>query len=297
MADTGIHAEARPRALPALLVATRPAQWPKNMLVLAAPAAAGRLLDRDVLAPALLATVAFVLASAAIYLVNDTVDRHRDAANPRTSDRPLATGAVSPRTAIVTALVLATTAVGLLAATTPVAATIVLVGYLGLNLGYNLGLKAMPLVELMIVASGYVLRATMGGVATGVPLSAWFLSVASFGALYVVVVKRVSEREAVGHRRVLEAYPAGLLEQVRSLALTATALTYTLWAFETGETASTGGVLVRLSVVPFLLGLLRYALVTMRDGGASPEKVVAGDRTLQVVGLAWLVLLAAALDG
>ncbi len=296
MADTQLRSPPRRGTAAALLAAARPAQWPKNLLVLSAPAAAGSVLDRDLLAPLLSTLVAFVLASAAVYLVNDTADRHVDATNPRTADRPLARGDVGPGTALATAGVLGVVALALLVTTTSWGAVAVVTAYLAINVGYSLGLKRVPLVELLIVASGYVLRATIGGLATGVPLSAWFLAVASFGALYVVVVKRVSERTAVGHRAVMDEYPDGLLEQVRSLALTATALTYSLWAFETGARRGSAYALLELSVVPFLLGLLRYALVTMRDGGASPEKVVAGDRTLQVVGLVWLAVLAVAIN-
>lgn len=297
MTETPVQASPAHRSsLPPLLAAVRPWQWPKNLLVLAAPAASGELFRDGVWQPALLTMVAFVAASSAIYLFNDLRDRHVDAVNPRTADRPIASGRLSPTLAMVAASVLVAVALALLLLDPIVdrrGAVAIVTAYLVLNGGYSLGLKNVPLVELMIVAAGYLLRAAIGGLATGVELSAWFLSVMSFAALYIVVVKRVSERHAADHRTVMDAYPEGLLEQVRSLALTATALTYVLWAFDTGT--STTNPWYELSVVPMLLGLLRYALVTWDDGGASPERVIATDRGLQAVGVVWLVTIAAAI--
>lgn len=275
-----------------LVRTTRPRQWSKNLLVLAAPVAAGLL--TEVWRSALVATLAFVAASAAVYLVNDTVDREADRGNPRTADRPIASGLVSPTVAVATATVLAAVAIAAMATTTWTAVVVVVL-YVGLNVGYNLGLKQVPVVELMIVASGYVLRAAVGGLATGVALSAWFLSVASFAALFVVTVKRISEATAVGHRTVMDAYPDGMLVQVRSMALTATTLTYVLWAFETGIGANGGW--YELSVVPFLFGVLRYTLVTWDGAGASPEEVILGDRFLQATAIVWLGMLAVAIHG
>jgi decaprenyl-phosphate phosphoribosyltransferase len=279
-------------AVTGLVRSMRPRQWVKNVLVLAAPIAAGRL--TETWQTALVAMLAFVAGSAAIYLLNDTLDRHVDRANPRTATRPIASGRVRPAPALGVAALLGTGGLALMSTTTwP--AVVVLALYLVLNVGYNLGLKHVALVELMIVASGYVLRAAVGGLATGVDLSAWFLSVASFAALFVIVVKRVSERDAVGHRAVMDEYPDGLLELVRGMALTATTLTYVLWAFDTG--ADQRGALYELSVAPFLLAILRYTLVTWDGDGASPEEVLVRDRFLQVVGLVWLVMLAVAING
>lgn len=279
-------------AVTGLVRSTRPRQWAKNVLVLAAPIAAGQL--TETWRTAVVAMLAFVAGSAAIYLLNDTVDRDVDRANPRTATRPIASGRVRPALALAVAALLAAGALALMATTTwPAVAVLAL--YLVLNVGYNLGLKHVALVELMIVASGYVLRAAVGGLATGVDLSAWFLSVASFAALFVIVVKRISERHAVGHRAVMDEYPDGLLELVRGMAVTATTLTYVLWAFDTG--ADQPGALYELSVAPFLLAILRYTLVTWDGAGASPEEVIVRDRFLQVVGLVWLVMLAVAING
>lgn len=275
-----------------LVRTARPRQWPKNLLVLAAPVAAGLL--TEVWRSAVVATLAFVAASAAVYLGNDTVDREVDRRNPRTADRPIASGLVSPTVALSTATVLAAVGIGAMAMTTW-QATVVLVLYVALNIGYNLGLKQVPVVELMIVGSGYVLRAAVGGLATGVALTAWFLSVASFAALFIVTVKRLSELTASGHRAVMDSYPDGMLVQVRSMALTATTLTYVLWAFETGIGIHGGW--YELSVVPFLFGVLRYTLVTWDGAGASPEEVILGDRALQATAIVWLAMLAVAIHG
>ncbi|MEO6996691.1 MAG: decaprenyl-phosphate phosphoribosyltransferase, partial [Terracoccus sp.] len=186
------HANQRHGVAGALVRLTRPAQWPKNLLVLAAPAAAGVLDQGTVLARTLILLVAFTAASAAVYCVNDARDAAADRAHPVKRHRPVASSAVSPRLAVATATVAATAAVSV-AASVNLASAGVVVSYLALSTAYSLRLKHVAVLDITIVATGFVLRALSGAVGNELPVSSWFMLVALFGALYLVTGKRAAE--------------------------------------------------------------------------------------------------------
>jgi decaprenyl-phosphate phosphoribosyltransferase len=160
-----------------------------------------------------------------------------------------------------------------------------------------LWLKHVPVVDLVVVAAGFVLRAVAGVVGTDVPISEWYLIVASFGSLFLVAGKRTSELrlgdDAAGHRRSLEVYTPGFLLLVRGAAVSVTLMAYCLWAFEKAAVADSSFPWFELSIVPFATLLLRYALVHESAELAGPEDIVLGDRQLQVIGLVWVACLAA----
>jgi decaprenyl-phosphate phosphoribosyltransferase len=169
----------------------------------------------------------------------------------------------------------------------------VLGGYVAVTLSYSTWLKHVAIVELLTVAGGFLLRPIAGAAATDVPMSRWFLIVASFGSLYMVVGKRYAEVTALGsgassHRRILSAYPAEYLRQTRELAAAVTLMAYCLWAFE--RAPSSGPPWSQLSIIPITFGLLRYALLLERGQGGAPEEVVLRDRALLATGLVWLLL-------
>ena len=170
----------------------RPRQWAKNVLVFAAPLAAGELLNADVFLPSVGAFVAFCLISSATYLVNDVRDVKSDRAHPFKRSRPIAAGEVSATTALIVASVLAVLALAL-AFTISTALGGVLVAYAVLTGAYSLFLKNEPVIELVLLAMGFLLRAIAGGVASGLPISEWFLIVAGFGSLFMAAGKRYGE--------------------------------------------------------------------------------------------------------
>jgi decaprenyl-phosphate phosphoribosyltransferase len=269
----------------------RPRQWTKNLLVAAAPLAAGELFHAPVWWQTLVAFVAFCALSGAVYLVNDAVDVESDRAHPRKRLRPIAAGELTVGTAYRTALLLAVLAV---AAGTAVAwqLGVLLVAYAALQVTYSLWLKHEPVLDLAAVAVGFLMRAVAGGLAAGLPLSDFFLMVAGFGSLFMVAGKRYSEMHTLGSeagtRRSLIRYTDTYLRFVWSIAATSTALAYCLWAFE----QDSGTVHWQsLSIVPFVLGLLRYAVDIDAGKAAEPEDIVLGDRGLQAIGLVWLVLV------
>jgi decaprenyl-phosphate phosphoribosyltransferase len=284
----------------ALLQATRPRQWLKNMLVFAAPAAAGTILHLGPFLRTVAAFWIFVAASACTYLVNDVVDAESDRLHPIKRMRPVASGQLEARAALAAALVLGAAAVAGAAAIGLTMAAVVL-AYLAISLAYTLRLKHVPLVELACVGSGFTLRAIGGGAAAHVLISPWFLVMTSFGALLIVAGKRTSEQAVLGneqaaHRVALEAYPPGFLRGVRVMAMTVTVTTYCLWAFERASALrplhhSEDLVWFELSIIPFVLAVLAIELAISRGRGGEPEDLALSDHLLQFFGLAWVVLV------
>ena len=177
--------------------------------------------------------------------------------------------------------------------------TVVVAGYVGLNLAYSLGLKNEPVVELAVVASCYVFRAVAGGVVAHVPLSNWFLVFTSFAALFVVTGKRTAEHAQLGgdrgvHRMVLAEYTDSFLRSVLTIAATVAVASYCLWAFDrTGLQAHAGhhAVWVELTVIPLGLAVLHILRRLDAGQGGEPEQLVLRDRRLQGYGLLWLALM------
>jgi decaprenyl-phosphate phosphoribosyltransferase len=283
---------ARRSHLPPLLRACRPKQWLKNVLVFAAPAAAGVLGQRADLVEALIAFVAFCLAASGTYLLNDAADVDADRAHPTKRFRPIAAGEVSVDTARVVGVVLlaAGFAVGFL---TGWRLPLVVLTYLVLTTTYSLWGKRIPVLDLGMVAAGFVLRTVAGAVAVDVPISVWFFIVASFGSLFVVAGKRYSEMVELGSdsakvRSTLGVYTDSFLAYVRSVASGVTLVAYCLWAFEKAQ-GEGGFPWFEVSIVPFVLAFLRYAFIVDRGEAGAPEEVVLTDRVLQAFGLAWVV--------
>ena len=278
----------------ALFVALRPRQWLKNVLVFAAPLAAGQLLAPDVLLPSIGAFIAFCLVSSATYLVNDARDIAVDREHPTKRHRPIAAGQLSTGAAWATAIVLAIASLALAFAIRPQLAGVVAI-YLVFTLAYSLALKHEPVIELALLAMGFLLRAIAGGVASDLPISAWFLIVAGFGSLFMAAGKRYSElvRADGGNdapqRRSLAGYTPTYLRFVWATAAAVTITAYCLWAFEVGASPSTLP-WAQWSVVPFVLAILRYGVDVDRGSAEAPEDVVLHDRVLLVIGLAWVVL-------
>lgn len=283
------------RSVPvALVAAMRPRQWLKNVLVFAAPLAAGSIFELDVLLPSLLAFVVFCLMSSATYLINDIKDVAADRAHPTKQFRPIATGEISVPLALVTAAVLAVASLAIAIAVSVSLFGIVL-AYAVFTLAYSLFLKHEPVIELALLSLGFLLRAIAGGAAADLPISPWFLIVAAFGSLFMAAGKRFSELQRANddadapRRRSLAGYTPTYLRFVWGLAAAVTITAYCLWAFEVGL-ADSSFPWSQWSVLPFVLAILRYALDVDRAEAEAPEEVVLRDRALQVLGLTWLIL-------
>lgn len=281
----------------AVLTSARPRQWLKNVLVLAAPAAAGVLVVPSVAVSAVWAAVVFTLASASTYFINDARDVAADRLHPVKCRRPVASGRLGVRTAYGIGLGLALLAPVAALPLGPAMVGIVL-AYLALTAAYSMWLKHQPVADLLAVACGFVLRAIAGGVATGVALSDWFLLVALFGSLFLVTAKRSAEAQRSltdgGGRRVLAGYPPAWLQQILTVSLAGTVLAYASWAVQyAGRDVALP--MLALSVLPFLAALLRYSLLVARGDGEAPEQVVFADHFLLGAGIVWAALVGGAL--
>ncbi len=288
----------------ALVEAVRVPQWPKNGLVVAAPLAAGVLVRPDVLLATLVALVAFILASSGTYVLNDVGDVDGDRLHPRKRHRPIARGDVPIPLATVLGVVLLVASVVLPAVLGYHALAACIATYTVLTSLYSRWLKHEPVLDLAVVAAGFLLRAMAGGLAAGLELSPWFLTVASFGSLFVVAGKRYSELVGLGDegprmRPSLQAYSASYLRFVWTLAAGVSVTAYCLWAFEVARLGDAGSLApwLALSVAPFVVGVLRYSLTIDQGGAGAPEDILRSDRGLQVIGLVWLAVFTAGVLG
>ncbi|WP_405152243.1 decaprenyl-phosphate phosphoribosyltransferase [Sphaerisporangium sp. NBC_01403] len=269
--------------------ACRPRQWLKNVLVFAAPAAAGVLTTPAGLLDAMVAFVAFCLAASGAYLLNDAADAEADRRHPRKRLRPIAAGIVPVRAARAAGVlfILAAPAFAFLAGGWRLPA--VVAGYLVLTLSYTYWLKHEVVVDLVAVAGCHVIRAFAGAVAVGVPVTSWFLVVVSLGSLQVVVGKREAEMRnqgTNGTRATLVTYTPSYLAHVRSMASGAMIVTYCLWALQIHADTLYG-----VSIVPFVLIVLRHNLLVDRGIGEEPEELALRDRPLQLYTALLVVLL------
>ncbi len=273
----------------ALVRAARPRQWAKNVLVLAAPVAAGVAFQPSAVLPEGLAVVAFTLASSGVYLVNDTIDLEDNRAHPTKRFRPVASGELSERAAVAAAAVFLTAGLVVAALVGWQLLGVVALYEVAMVL-YSLGLKHIPVIELLVVAFGFLLRALAGGVATNVALSSWFLTVVGFGALFVVAGKRFSEMSMVADapaaiRPVLARYTPSYLRFAWTLSAGAMVMTYALWASSLQGAAPGGASLV--SAVPVVAAVLRYAMRVDAGEAGEPEEVILRDRVLLALVAAW----------
>ena len=292
---TGVTAH---RPLPvAAIVAMRPRQWLKNVLVFAAPLAAGKALQANVFWPTIGAFISFCLAASATYLINDVRDVKADQEHPTKRKRPIASGELAPSLAVIMAIVLLALGFGLAWWIRPELAAVVGV-YLVFTVSYSLGLKHEPVIELAVLSMGFLLRAVAGGVASNLPISQWFLIVAGFGSLFMAAGKRYCELSALlssadpdarVQRKSLAGYSLSYLRFVWGLAAAVSITAYCIWAFEVGVKPSTLP-WAAWSVLPFVIGILRYAVGIDRGSAEAPEDAVLRDRVLLLTGLAWVVL-------
>jgi decaprenyl-phosphate phosphoribosyltransferase len=281
------------RWLAAAVETSRPRQWPKNLLVFAAPLAGATLGRNNGFGYALVAAAAFVAASAAVYFVNDVVDAERDRRHPVKKFRPVASGRLPRSHAL--ALAALGVAVGLAAGLWigEPRLSVVIGTYLALSALYTVALKHIPVIELAFVASGFVLRAIGGAIATHVPPSAWFLLVCSLGALMVAIAKRYTELsmlhgEAARHRPVMRWYSRPMLRLSQRVVACAMVVAYVLWARAEQDPWMRGWHLA--SALPLAAALVRFDRLTAQAEGKPVEDLIGRDPLMICCELAWLVM-------
>ena len=277
-----------------LLRATRPKQWIKNLLVFAVPLASGDLGNSNAVFKSLLAFTAFTALSAATYLINDIRDVAQDRLHPKKKNRPIASGQLSIRRAIMASIVLGAAGISLPIFFSLWNLVAVLSAYATLQVGYQLVLKNIALIDLVVVSSGFVLRAMAGGLAAGILISPWFITVTAASAMFIVSGKRFCEFRNHGEngetRNSLRGYSESYLRVLWTSSMGLALVFYVLWSVEIGVEGKHW--LALLTALPFTLVLLRYAHHIDSGDAESPEDVVLGDVAIQVLVLFWALLFA-----
>lgn len=282
----------------AVVKTARPRQWIKNVLVFSVPAAAGSLFIPAIGLSAAAAALAFSLAASATYFFNDAQDVQADRQHPVKRYRPVATGELSTLHARLLGGLSAVAGLGI-AGLISLTFLGVVAGYLLLTTTYSMKLKTIPVLEVLVVAAGFVIRAAGGAAATGLAMSTWFLLVAMFGSLYLVLGKRSAELTSIPegqtmHRAALGEYSSSWINQTLVMALTSTVVSYALWAVQyVGHDFSAP--LLAVSLLPFLAGIMRYSLLVSLGRGERPEVVLTTDRFLIISGTIWVCALGAGL--
>ena len=295
--------------LTSLVRALRPRQWSKNLLVFVAPAAAGAFHHRGTILDSLGAFGIFCAAASSTYLLNDSMDADSDRLHPVKQNRPIASGDLAIPVAVSAGVILGVGSVVAAWALAGWKLALIVALYAVITAAYSLYFKRVPVVELAFLASGFVLRALAGGIATHVPISTWFLAVTSFGALFVAAGKRSAELKALGddsedHRQVLGDYTTSFLQSTLTLTAAVTVAAYCLWAFGSeglaqglGRSIHHDTIWIQLSVVPVTLGILHVLRLLDRGEGGAPEDLVFRDRVLQILGVMWVAFFAAGVYG
>ncbi len=275
-----------------LFVSLRPDQWTKNLIVFAALIFAVKLFDPAATAKATAAFLIFCGLSGAVYLVNDVSDREQDRQHPIKRLRPIASGDLSPGTALVAAVVLSAIALAAAFALRP-AFGVAAAAYLALFVVYTRSLKHIVVLDVMTIAIGFVLRAVAGGLVISVHVSNWLLVCTMLGALFLGLAKRRHEitllaEGAKKHRRILEEYDPYLLDQMIGVVAAATMVAYIIYC-ASPETHASFGTEWMVLTTPFpIYGLFRYLyLVHRKAGGGSPSDMLLEDRPLLACVLLW----------
>lgn len=290
----------------ALFRACRPKQWTKNFLVFAAPFFAFRI-EPDVWFNSVWALIAFCMISSAIYLLNDSIDAESDRKHLRKCYRPIAARLLSVPTALTASALLAVVSLTITAPISILLAGVIL-AYGLIQVAYCLRLKREPLLDLVCIASGFLLRAIAGGVAAGLTLSPWFLLTVGLLALFLAVEKRKAELQLAQEnemitRKALERYSLPLLARLESLVSTSAFMSYSLWA--SGPTLNGASSSWMLLTVPFVLvAIFRYQLLSDPEEAQrrrvlnpectseKPEEILLHDRGIKLTLLGWLITTA-----
>ncbi len=272
----------------------RPHQWLKSGFVFVGLLFGHAWGDAQTVMQVLLAAVAFSLAASAVYVGNDLADRERDRQHPQKRKRPLASGAITVRAALaVGGCCLA--GAGLLAWAASPTVLAIIAGYLLLNVGYTLGLKDVVLLDVFIIAAGFMLRILAGTLGVGIAPSHWLLLCGLMVTLFLGFAKRHAELQAMagdagGHRQVLDEYDPGLLDKLIGICAAATIVSYSLYTVSAETQALHGGDRL-VATVPFVVyGMFRYLYrLHRRAGGGDPALDLLADRHLLAATGGWLV--------
>jgi 4-hydroxybenzoate polyprenyltransferase len=268
----------------------RPKQWTKNGFVLAGVVFAHEALLVPAVVSALLTFVAFCALSGAVYAANDVLDVEEDRKHPVKRSRPVASGAIPARSAIILAAVLV--AFGLtLGFAVDVGVGLAGLAYLALQTIYTTVLKHTAILDVMSISAGFVIRALAGVAAVGSPISPWLIVCTALLTLFLGFSKRRHEIASLGdtataHRKNLRDYSVPLLDEMMNIMISATIIAYALYTFFEYENY------YMMASIPFVVyGVFRYMLLVHRNGGGNPDTLLLRDRPLQITLLLWLAVV------
>lgn len=281
----------QPFSLPALIRLMRPHQWLKNVFVLAGLVFSQTWRDAAVLERVLIAFAAFCCVSSMVYILNDWHDRAADAQHPTKKNRPLASGAVPVPLGIALATLLL--AGGIWLAWGSRALLFLLGWYVLLNMAYSWRLKRVPVVDVSIIASGFMLRLLAGTWAVGIPPSRWLLLTGLFVALFLGFSKRKAEsfHAAASQRAVLALYPPALLDTFIAVTMTATLTTYSLFA-TSPEAQLQHGERLLYTIPVVIFGMLRYTYQVHKGKGEDVARDLLRDPWILAAGICWVAIFA-----
>ncbi|WP_339266131.1 decaprenyl-phosphate phosphoribosyltransferase [Paenibacillus sp. FSL K6-1330] len=283
-------AAAPPRQLPMLLFRQlRPKQWTKNLLIFAAPLFSFEVVNPGVLFDTLIGFFLLSFVSGCVYIVNDYADREADRNHPVKKYRPMASGALPPKLAIAFGVLLLIASLAVSYFLNPLF-TVLLVLYFAMNVAYSFRLKHVVIIDIMIIAAGFVLRAIAGGLVIHVPFTPWFLLCTMLLSLFLAIGKRRHELHLLqhdkgSHRKVLDQYSFDLLDQMSSIVTTATIISYSLFTFTSGRTVHL------MWTIPLVIyGMFRYLyLIHIEKKGGAPDRVLLEDTHILVTVILYVI--------
>ncbi|MRX55343.1 phosphoribose diphosphate--decaprenyl-phosphate phosphoribosyltransferase [Bacillus sp. HMSC76G11] len=269
----------------------RPKQWTKNLIVFAAPLFSMQLMHEGVFLKSLIGFFLFCFVSSCVYILNDFVDRKADRMHPEKKHRPMASGALNPLLALTFGFLLLISSIWAANIFNSLFA-ICLSIYFIINVLYSLKLKHIVLLDILLIASGFVLRAVGGALVINVPLTEWFLLCALWLSMFLAVSKRRHElfllqKTQETHRKVLKNYSIALLDQYNSIFTTATIISYALFAFSSEHSE-----ILMWSIPLVLYGICRYLYLIHQEGkGGKPEQVLLEDKPILITTIIYVLYI------
>ncbi|MFZ3102157.1 MAG: decaprenyl-phosphate phosphoribosyltransferase [Desulfitobacteriaceae bacterium] len=295
MQNLSLKKEKSTNLLYLLVIQMRPGQWSKNLLVFAALIFSLKSVTIEMVINSIYGFIFFLLVSACVYILNDFMDREADRHHPTKRFRPLASGVLDPHLTIAFGGILLIACLGL-SALFSIPFSLLLTLYFIINVLYSTGLKHVVILDVMIVASGFVLRAIGGAVLISVKVTPWFLICIMFLSLFLAISKRrheliLSQESDAVPRKVLQFYNKELLDQMNSIVTTATLISYALFTFTSGRT-----VYLMWTIPLVFYGIFRYLyLIHVEEKGGEPDKLLFEDKHILITILLYAVSVIAIL--
>lgn len=255
----------------------------KNILILAPLACSGQLFAGNKLCAGIIGFIAFCAVSSAVYIINDIRDKDKDRMHPQKSQRPIACGSISVRNAITLALLLIIISMAANGLVYENASTVLLFGYFVINVAYSFGLKNIPIVDICILVSGFLIRVIYGAVISDIQISSWLYLTVIAVSFYLALGKRRNELKQVvdgGTRKVLKFYPESFLDKNMYMCLALANAFYALWSMDESTVAAYGNNSLIFTVPIVLVITMRYSMDAEMDTDGDPVEVLIHDRAL-----------------